>query len=296
MKRKVFTALSVVSLLLCVATVAAWGLSYHTKFSFAYTTFNQEGTNWRWRNGCVWVNHGYVRVDLSSFLAPSRDYEQGWGYRPGKWFWESGPAELQTDRMTPGQTLWFAGQLDMHCTDTQTLFSQVGPKVTSGTEAYFRFPLWFPFLMTSILPFLWLRRRLKRACKECGYSLTGNTSGTCPECGTRYSYTFPRPGMIVALTMLALGCILGFAGLLIRPTTTHIIDLGDVSLGADSRKFHFIWRIKGLWYGWSAPQILIGFIVIVPAGVSIVCQLIRSKRRRAVSVFPMDESGQNAPG
>lgn len=32
----------------------------------------------------------------------------------------------------------------------------------------------------------WVRqhRALRNLCQHCGYSLTGNTSGTCPECGT----------------------------------------------------------------------------------------------------------------
>ena len=28
------------------------------------------------------------------------------------------------------------------------------------------------------------KRRVKGLCEHCGYNLTGNTSGTCPECGT----------------------------------------------------------------------------------------------------------------
>lgn len=30
-----------------------------------------------------------------------------------------------------------------------------------------------------------LRRRIEGICMTCGYDLTGNVSGTCPECGTR---------------------------------------------------------------------------------------------------------------
>ena len=30
-----------------------------------------------------------------------------------------------------------------------------------------------------------LRRRKKGLCLKCGYDLTGNTSGACPECGER---------------------------------------------------------------------------------------------------------------
>ena len=46
-------------------------------------------------------------------------------------------------------------------------------------------PFWIP-LAASLLGFILLRpkRRLPLGCRECDYDLTGNVSGTCPECGT----------------------------------------------------------------------------------------------------------------
>ena len=48
-------------------------------------------------------------------------------------------------------------------------------------------PLWIP-LCAAIPPtlWLWLRRRHHKEghCRSCGYDLTGNLSGRCPECGT----------------------------------------------------------------------------------------------------------------
>ena len=47
-------------------------------------------------------------------------------------------------------------------------------------------PLW-PLLAAAGPPtvYLWYRDRRKRPghCKKCGYNLTGNVSGACPECG-----------------------------------------------------------------------------------------------------------------
>jgi ABC-type ATPase with predicted acetyltransferase domain len=50
----------------------------------------------------------------------------------------------------------------------------------------------------TLLPLVWLYglhwrdRRAQRIaagrCATCGYSLTGNLSGICPECGTRVGY------------------------------------------------------------------------------------------------------------
>jgi hypothetical protein len=56
------------------------------------------------------------------------------------------------------------------------------------TEFFVWIPLWLPFVI-CVLPsclLWWLDRRRTRAgfCVECGYDLTGNVSGRCPECGT----------------------------------------------------------------------------------------------------------------
>ena len=64
-----------------------------------------------------------------------------------------------------------------------------------GTESI-RVPTWMLVVVFSLLP-LWresrryAKRRRSRAnlCIECGYNLTGNTSGTCPECGTKVPVT-----------------------------------------------------------------------------------------------------------
>jgi hypothetical protein len=48
-------------------------------------------------------------------------------------------------------------------------------------------PLWIP-VVALVIPttFLWWRclRVLPGHCQNCGYDLTGNVSGVCPECGT----------------------------------------------------------------------------------------------------------------
>ena len=48
------------------------------------------------------------------------------------------------------------------------------------------YPLWPPLLVLAVpTAVLWWRDRryLKGCCQSCGYDLTGNVSGRCPECG-----------------------------------------------------------------------------------------------------------------
>ena len=45
-------------------------------------------------------------------------------------------------------------------------------------------PLWIPFVLAlALAAFYWRPRVPKGCCGQCGYNLTGNVSGRCPECG-----------------------------------------------------------------------------------------------------------------
>ena len=70
-------------------------------------------------------------------------------------------------------------------------FEEIGrTQLRPGTPVYRTYdlgiPLWIPFLMIAV-PTAWLwyldRRRPAPGKCRCGYDLTGNTSGRCPECG-----------------------------------------------------------------------------------------------------------------
>jgi hypothetical protein len=56
-------------------------------------------------------------------------------------------------------------------------------------------PLWVPFALVAIpTAILWWRDRRRIPpghCRNCGYNLTGNVSGICPECGAEIDRSAP---------------------------------------------------------------------------------------------------------
>ena len=53
---------------------------------------------------------------------------------------------------------------------------------------YLVIPLWIPFLIASIATVVIYQRSARAQpgiCRACRYDLTANTSGVCPECGTK---------------------------------------------------------------------------------------------------------------
>jgi hypothetical protein len=57
-----------------------------------------------------------------------------------------------------------------------------------GSALIVDLPLWIPLLLFSVPTVILWRQERRRisggGCRNCGYNLTGNVSGTCPECGT----------------------------------------------------------------------------------------------------------------
>ncbi len=57
---------------------------------------------------------------------------------------------------------------------------------TSSQTEYLGCPFWLTLMPTAIVTLLLCRfdQRNQSGCMNCGYNLTGNVSGVCPECGT----------------------------------------------------------------------------------------------------------------
>jgi hypothetical protein len=209
-KRRFTQILAVLSLLLCLALAGLWAWSYRTSTTLARQTasytYSQAETD---RNiepiylGVITkqlliINWGEITlhtehsVDHMTF-GPINGQQWSKTYPPGTHY----RLKQQEAAADPWQF-----ESASHARDSQisinTLGVFFGTWSVEGMSNFIDFhaseaavPIWMLSLATSTLPLLalwrWHRRRrtLKlNACSTCGYSLKGNTSGVCPECGS----------------------------------------------------------------------------------------------------------------
>ncbi|HWE95382.1 MAG TPA: hypothetical protein VG269_15550 [Tepidisphaeraceae bacterium] len=188
MRRRLFTILSALSLLLCVATALLWPRSY--SISDALT------------------------IDLPQFGRPLADDtlniasgNGGVGFSFDRWAaWELGTRKPTRRDFHPHVVSYQSLPPFYPWKLNQTFFQSHGCEISTHTEpisptsvgsgVIYQFNVVLPDAAmlgaTSILPALWVwqwhRRRKRRlrsafACRVCGYDLRA-TPGRCPECGT----------------------------------------------------------------------------------------------------------------
>jgi hypothetical protein len=157
MPRHPLTRASAVSLVLCALTVALWLVSY-----WGYLTLNRTHAD---RLLGVSIRAGdlvLVRDSNASRTDPLTHWE----------FLAEQPDSLHREGRNRGVV-------------------RTSNKRQGVASMLVYIPLWLSFLAFALLPFHWsvitfvTRWRLARhRCPKCSYSLTGNISGICPECGT----------------------------------------------------------------------------------------------------------------
>jgi hypothetical protein len=204
MRRRLFTLLSAVSLLLGLAVAGLWARSYHRSDSVLWG--RALGPNAPERTIQLYSGRGglmvssveatwlYGRVpsmpDDRHFVHRSEDDPEPPEYvQPGAAFdyrhqaWGFG-----ADRFTSHLFL------DLGTDHVLNSGAFYGPSTLSSSSTISRvyFPHWFVVAPASVLPALWLRRcrrerrgRVRAAsglCRGCGYDLRASP-GRCPECG-----------------------------------------------------------------------------------------------------------------
>jgi hypothetical protein len=184
MLRRLFTLLSALSLLLCVAVAALWVRSFFVSDRFFHSWFAARGPWTDWMQDEVQVGRGGLGFGRLVQSATTAEYQRrmealliGAGGRP--FFHERRtPAypNLKTSSKQPRFGFKYASFENFRPTPT--------PSSAWGFELVV--PLWAVFLWLAALPAWrgWRARRRYGAgmCQRCGYDLRA-TPGRCPECG-----------------------------------------------------------------------------------------------------------------
>lgn len=168
MRRRPFTILSAVSLVLCSALVGLWVRSY-------WRFDGVDSPRWNGRTYSAYSERGLAQLVVihwvDSVTAPHE-----WGF--------------SNERLRPGERrlLWIYKPIYVFRTDDVTM--SINGTLLVGTTQFIVISDWLLVIVTGTLPTFWLWHRLRNrrrnrvgCCPACGYNLTGNVSGVCPECG-----------------------------------------------------------------------------------------------------------------
>ena len=198
MRRRIFTILSALSLLLCVAVVAVWTRSHYVPDTFSRTTASPQADG-SLRTRSTWVTFADGECRVITWLA---DYSPGLIQRyrtppaAEPLHWRSDPhyRYLWRDYVGTGgvQRKWegLGFAYLVHPGDsTGSIPGTVPPATALMTGTFAKAPLWPISMATILLPASWAARRCKRfrlmrkgRCPSCGYDLRA-TPERCPECG-----------------------------------------------------------------------------------------------------------------
>jgi hypothetical protein len=178
-RRRLFTAASAISLLLCMATAALWVRSLELGDVLWRTRFDTSGD--------------YIGFDQFIFTRGRLVFESGRLDHP-----VAVPLSNRLGHSRWANSLPLPFILSRYGLQSQThRYASDDPRphqpLLVGTIRDVVIPLYLPLLAFGVLPCAWaiarrwqqLRERLRAGrCLVCSYDLTGNTSGVCPECGT----------------------------------------------------------------------------------------------------------------
>jgi hypothetical protein len=192
MRQKLFTLAAAVSSAVCVVAVVLWPMSLKWETYVMHTSFSPYHSDWYWLNWQIWSQDGFIRWTSTGVEVTTARFESTWDTKPGDWRWKKQPLGKS------GPQMGFPSNLRPRW---ETLTGAFGPapEVVQSKYVFILLPYWCVLAIAVPLPVLWAiqkRRHARRVraghCLSCGYSLRGNTTGICPECGTAVSHDLPR--------------------------------------------------------------------------------------------------------
>ena len=182
-RRRLFAGLTILSLVLCLATVALWVRSYWRSDNLFRFSSDAQGT----RSFGMWSNFGELGLFAHHYPDTSHPpfMQRGWNFVTGHYAADETFASYATT-FPQGRSAHFLGFGFAHFSKPYRADMYVAPH-------------WFFALLFAVLPAVRLRsilrtRRRNRVglCQHCGYDLRATPQGgRCPECGT--SIPSPMP-------------------------------------------------------------------------------------------------------
>lgn len=194
MRRRLFTAVSALSLLLCAAIVAVWVLSYFRSIGIRYVRdFSSRDGLVQIRCSLLALRGGFC-LDFTHHHATTPESvadlleDHVWHAPLEVWSNPVMEPDAANNEYLPRRSYLFMptspSPLGFQFNSRRGLYQ--GNYYWDGAAAI---PFWFPVVVCSGLPLLWTwRRRRTRIrvrqgrCRFCGYDLRA-TSDRCPECG-----------------------------------------------------------------------------------------------------------------
>lgn len=178
MKRRLFRVASVVSILLGLVILVLWTRSYRVYDLCAHEAYSGIGTE-------------IISVSGRLVFYHFNNYPHG----------NSPPQDFGIEQISPLSRMGRGLLTEYDFSGARHLWNRLGfvaisrPVFGSGTSyVVISTPDWAVVGALSVLPLAgilrrhWIRRIRKRGlagrCVTCGYNLTGNVSGVCPECGS----------------------------------------------------------------------------------------------------------------
>ncbi|HEY8749907.1 MAG TPA: hypothetical protein VIM11_18125 [Tepidisphaeraceae bacterium] len=131
----------------------------------------------------LWVNRdNWVMNSSASSRVLSRRHSV-WLLPRGSLYYDNIPMTRQPD----GSWQYFFNTADFNWSGDPWILFRTIPYAPSGHGIMLVVQYRLLAMVFAVLPMVWLftRRRKRRTgtCEMCGYDLTGNASGVCPECG-----------------------------------------------------------------------------------------------------------------
>jgi hypothetical protein len=200
MRRKALIFVSALSLLLCVAMVVLWVRSYRhceqlmhrnpdlmkdpTMFRVATCRGSTYFCVCEMSGDAAQRSLGVVSDGTRGYFQMTPTWRYSWEYRNGP-----KPFIPLTTRLGFGLNKYPLVNVEPPLVGK--MGDSVNATIRNGVETRCTMPMCSLVLLFAATPAASLANRWRRArrscrgaCPECSYDLTGNTSGTCPECGT----------------------------------------------------------------------------------------------------------------